>query len=374
MSLAPKLRVAAIDLLRGLVILLMTIDHASGALNAGRIMSDSGAHYHHELLPLGQFLTRWVTHLCAPSYVFLAGASLAMSVEVRMQRGASPGSIDRHIVARGLFLAALDPLWMTLGFFGGWSHVLFQVLYAIGMSLVAMALLRRLPSRAMIAFALASLVVVDLVTGYEITHGNAQSPAFVVAAFLSGGAEGRADFAYPILPWLAIMMLGWVFGRRLAREPEWRPERMLLTTGVASLATFLVLRGIDGFGNAGLHRDDGSLVQWLHVSKYPPSVTYVALELGVMALLLGGFFALDREGIERAWTRVLRTFGETSLFYYLLHVHVLIVVAHFLHIHRSLDLRVTYVGSAAIATALYFAARQYRSYKRAHDNLITRWV
>ncbi|MFI5302882.1 MAG: DUF1624 domain-containing protein, partial [Polyangiales bacterium] len=364
------------DVLRGLVILLMTIDHSSDAFNAGRVFTDSAFRYHHEPLPLAQFLTRWITHVCAPSFVFLAGASLALSVEARMKRGASPGSIDRHIVARGLFLAALDPVWMTLAFLGGWSRFLCQVMYAIGMSLVAMALLRRLPSWALVAFSVVAIGTVDFLVGHAVEHTSMSpsSPPWLVSALVTGGLQGRVIFAYPVLPWLSIMMLGWAFGRRLARDPSWRPERLLAIVGVVALAIFAGLRGVDGFGNAGLHRDDGSIAQWLHVSKYPPSVTYVALELGLMALLLAACFWLDRDAVERRWTRVLQTLGETSLFYYLLHVHLLMIVSYALGVHQKLGLKATYAGAAAIAIALSIASKRYGLYKRAHDNLVTRWI
>jgi uncharacterized membrane protein len=364
-------RVGAIDVLRGLVIALMTIDHASDAFNAGRLFTDAGARYHHEPLPLAQFLTRWITHLCAPTFVFLAGASLALSVEARTKKGATPASIDRHIVARGLFLAALDPLWMTFGFFGNWSRFLCQVLYAIGMSFVAMAALRRLPSVALVVSAIGSLVAVDGLVGYAIDHagpGGASAPA-PIAALVSGGLVGRVIFAYPVLPWLAMMMLGWAFGRRLARDEAWRPGPMLATTGASSIALFVVLRAVNGFGNAGLHRDDGSLAQWLHVSKYPPSVTYVALELGLMALLLAAAFAF-----ERLPTRGLRALGEASLFYYLIHVHLLDAASRLLGVHRALGLGATYASAAVVVVALGAASARYAQYKRAHDNFFTRWI
>ena len=139
---APRL--AAVDALRGLVMVLMTLDHASGAFNAGRLVSDSARGWvPGAALDPRQFATRWVTHLCAPTFVFLAGLSLSLSAERRRARGEPPGKQDRFLVTRGLFIAACDPLWMSWAF-GVKDRLLFQVLYAIGMSFVAMAGLRRL--------------------------------------------------------------------------------------------------------------------------------------------------------------------------------------------------------------------------------------
>src|SRR5262245_50775314 len=128
-------RVVAFDWMRGLVMVLMTVDHASEMFNAGRFVTDAaflykpGAH-----LPLVQFLVRWMTHLCAPTFVFLAGTSLALSSEKRLRAGESAASITRNILIRGLLIAALDPLWMSWAFTPG--SILLQVLSAIGTSFV----------------------------------------------------------------------------------------------------------------------------------------------------------------------------------------------------------------------------------------------
>ena len=371
MSETARPRVAAIDWMRGLVMLLMTVDHASEAFNAGRVFSDA-AWFPQRELPLAQFLTRWVTHLCAPTFVFLAGTSLALSTDRRVERGETPLAIDLHIAQRGLFIALLDPLWMTLGFFGGWAHVLLQVLYAIGVSLMLMAVLRKLPSWALVGAGIVLLGLVDLGVGYAFDHptgGKVVSPPIVVAALVSGGNLGRVIVAYPVLPWLSIMMLGWALGQRLGKGAS--PVRLLSIAGISGLAVFAVLRGLDGFGNAGLHRTDASLVQWLHVSKYPPSVTFVGLELGVMALLLAGFFALERRG--RTFD-ALAVLGGNALFYYLLHVHLLSGASHVLGMHRKLGLGAAWGGAALVAALLYFACRRYQGYKRGNDNVVTRWI
>src|SRR5258707_363899 len=108
---APRLE--AIDWVRGLVMVLMTVDHTSDAFNSRRLMTDAVFLWHPgTVLPTAQFLTRWVTHLCAPTFVFLAGCALALSISRRVAAGARAGAIDRHILQRGLFIVALDPLWM----------------------------------------------------------------------------------------------------------------------------------------------------------------------------------------------------------------------------------------------------------------------
>ncbi len=138
-------RLLPVDWLRGLVMVLMTVDHSSAAFNRGRLVLDSAQTYvPGTALPAAQFFTRWMTHLCAPTFLFLSGYSLFMSVERRRRDGASEADITRFIALRGLLIAALDPLWMVFVHRG---QLVLQVLYAIGVSMVAMAFLRRLPAR-----------------------------------------------------------------------------------------------------------------------------------------------------------------------------------------------------------------------------------
>ena len=123
--------------MRGLVMVLMTVHHASEMFNSGRFVTDASFLYKPGTpLPVVQFLVRWMTHLCAPTFVFLAGVSLALSTMKRLRAGESEASIDRSILIRGVLIAALDPLWMSWAFTPG--SILFQVLFAIGTSFVCM--------------------------------------------------------------------------------------------------------------------------------------------------------------------------------------------------------------------------------------------
>ena len=122
-------RLPAVDAMRGLVMVLMTVDHASHAFNAGRYVTDSIAFYTPgSVIPAAQFLVRWMTHICAPTFVFLAGLALAFNITRKQSSGVPAKRIDADLIMRGLFIMALDPLWMSLGFGG---RTVLQVLYAI---------------------------------------------------------------------------------------------------------------------------------------------------------------------------------------------------------------------------------------------------
>ncbi len=364
------MRIRAIDWLRGLVIALMTVDHAGTVFDAAHLHGDNGAKWVvGAALPAGEFLTRWVTHLCAPVFVLLAGASLALSSEKRRD---APGQ-TRFIITRGLLIAALDPLWMSLGF-AKYDRFVFQVLYAIGLSLVCMAGLRRLSSRALLTFAFAIQLFGELSDRWR----PVAQPWHALWGFLFAGGPvfERTVCAYPLVPWLSIMMFGWVLGRWLL-EPRTQGEsaRALAWLGAGLLVVFGVVRGIDGYGNWNLHRDSLDVLQWLHVAKYPPSLAYTSLELGLGFLLLSLFLWLDEPARPRPALAPLALFGGTAFFYYVLHVHLLAGVQQLLGLDRHVDgLAKTWIAAGLTLAALAGPCWFYRRYKRAHPIGWTRYL
>ena len=361
---------------------LMTVDHASDAFNAGRYVTDAAGFYEPgSPLPAAQFLTRWITHLCAPTFVFLAGAALAASVEKRQAAGEPSAAIDRHLLARGLVLIALEPLWMTWAFFEtprrALQFVLFQVLYAIGAGLVVMIGLRRLRSSWLVGIGAAIFFGAEAAArALEAALGE---PSIGRAALLTGGRffDGRVIFAYPVLPWLAMMVTGWVFGRWLARTRDASPstpERVMALGGAAALALFVGVRAANGYGNAGLLRNGDDPLQWLHVSKYPPSLSYAALELGLMALLLAALFRLARRPRAPRWMRPLELLGQTALFYYVLHLHVLLAGGAALGALHRYGIGAAFLGAGCAVAVLLPVCAAYLRYKRRHPDGWTRYL
>jgi len=357
-------RLLAIDWMRGLVMVLMTLDHSSDAFNAGRLFTDS-VRLDRQPLPAADFFTRWVAHLCAPTFVFLAGTALALSVARRTRDGDTQAAIDKHIILRGLIITCLE-LWMSL-VFGGPHTLVLQVLYAIGMGMVCMALLRRLSTGWLLALGLLGWLASEPLAGLSAAvQGPLAIPGMLI---FSGGQLGethgfRAVVGYPLFPWLCTMVLGFAFGRWLlglsAERRAGDAARLLLRCGIVLLAVYLALRGVNGLGNMGLYRHDDSLIQWLHVSKYPPSLTYWGLELGLAALLLALAFAVPLTW----WPLVL--LGQTAFFYYLLHVHLLEVASLALGMHKKAGLLVTYLAALAAVLVLLPLCSWYRGYKRSH--------
>jgi uncharacterized membrane protein len=370
----PSQRVATIDWMRGLVMVLMVIDHASMAFDGHHVAHDSALYPDAATmaLPAAEFFTRWITHLCAPTFVFLAGTALALSIERRVLKGMNAWAIDKNILIRGAIIALMDPTLISFG--SGWWT--FSVLTAIGLSMMCMAPLRRLPTWGLLAVGLGWIVLGEIPTGW-LWHppGN---PVSVLAAFAVApwGSESLS-IKYPLFPWLAVMALGWVFGRHLVRvgagTTRVSGKTILWISGAASLAVFGVVRWISGYGNMFVPRADGSWQQWLHVSKYPPSLTYCALELGILFLCLALLRTIElRIGVRQ--NGVFLVFGQTAMFFYLVHRLALEIPATRFGLRGVGDLTTTYTVAAVVLVLLYPACRWYRTFKAAHPDSVLKYL
>lgn len=365
-------RIASIDWMRGVVMILMVVDHASMAFDGQHLSTDSAGLYQAgEALPAVAFLSRWATHLCAPTFVFLAGTALALSIEKRALRGEDPRETDRQIVTRGAIIALLDPTLISLTS----GRLTLQVLFAIGVSMMAMAPLRRLSSPWLVGVGLGWIVLGEVATAplWDPAQGWPQ-PA--IAAFVATYLSPTFKVNYPVLPWLSMMVLGWAFGRylvgRLAAGDVEGPKRLLWSWGLAALTLFVVARGLNDYGNMFLLRLDDGWVQWLHVSKYPPSLSYTSLELGLLAIGLASLITLEaRIGVRQ--NGVLLVYGQTSMFFYLAHRLTFEGSATWLGLRGQWGLVESYGISVAALIALYPACRWYRGFKRAHPDSLLKY-
>jgi hypothetical protein len=176
------------------------------------------------------------------------------------------------------------------------------------------------------------------------------------------------------------MMLGFVFGKTLlcigdSGSARWPVEKVLLVGGVSSLLVFGIVRGLNSYGNMALLRDDGSLIQWLHVSKYPPSLSFLTLELGLMGIILSMLFRLQGKagGATRLRNPIL-VFGQTAFFFYVLHIVILEMSARALNLHAKMGLGTTYVATIAVLVFLYPLCLWYRRYKTSHPGGWARYI
>jgi uncharacterized membrane protein len=376
-------RLLALDQMRGLVMLFMTIDHASDLLNNGRFVTDASWMWKPgSSIPVGQFMLRWLTHLCAPTFVFLAGVGIALSIKKRRARGESSAALGRSLAVRGLFIAALDPLWMSPVMMEG-HGVLFQVLFGIGLSMLLLAALRHIPAPWLSAAGLLFCVTSELcVNALRAVDQSPWSAMLLTAGVfpLQLGPLVSFVIAYPVLPWLAIMLLGYGCADWLAADDhKGAVGRRVLYAGLAALALFGITRALNGYGNMGLLREGNDAMQWLHVSKYPPSFSYVTLELGCMALVLSLLFGINRRyelqgsALPRALA-ALTTLGQAALFYYVLHIHLMAALTFAFRVHKAGEIPAALAGALLCVLILSVPVARYQRYKSAHPNGWTRFL
>jgi len=302
-------RVESIDLLRGLVMVVMVLDHVRDYFGDARLDPTILATTTPAL-----FFTRWITHFCAPTFVLLAGVSASLSGARRTR-----GDLSRHLITRGIWLIFLEQTWGNVTIFFTYPQVVLGlILWAIGWSMIALAGLIYLPRPVIGGLGLAMIALHNLLDGVDVGTGNAgliwglaHVPGFRT---LPGGIP--ILIGYPLIPWIGVMALGYSIGPVFAMEAG-RRRRILAASGLVAVAGFVALRWLNVYGDPRPWSAQASptftALSFLNCQKYPPSLLYLLMTLGPALLMLA---ALDR-GIGR-WGGPLRTFGRVPLFFYLL--------------------------------------------------------
>jgi len=330
-TLAARPRLDSLDLLRGLVVMLMALDHVREFMTTVPFDPLDPAP-----TSLSLYLTRWITHFCAPVFIFLAGTSAFLY----QQRGRTRGEVSRFLLTRGLWLVVLN---FTVVWFLGWSWSLnlkfieAGVIYAIGVCMVVLALVICLPRWAMVAFALTQVFGHNLLDGVKPAQFGAGG-WFWTLLHVKGGFELGAthiDLYYPLIPWMGVMTLGYLFGSIVLTPYETR-HRRLMQMGLGAISLFLVLRLTNLYGDLNRWSAQATPLQtafsFFNVQKYPPSLDFLLVTLGpaILALNLFDRWTEANTRLQTGFRQVLLTFGRVPLFYYLLHLplcHALVLLA-----------------------------------------------
>ena len=326
-AMTARSRIRDIDLLRGLVVVLMALDHVrdyfySGAFSFSPLDPDQT----HLML----YATRWVTHLCAPVFVFLAGT--AAFLRAAKDSDAHAG-MPRYLLVRGLWLIGLELTVISFGWAFALPYPLFlQVIWAIGCSMIFLAGMMWLPRQAILAVGVAIIVGHNLLDPLAPQHFGQLS---LLWQFLHEGGLIRVGgmpvgiVSYPVLPWVGVMAVGYGLGPLFLRPPAAR-NRALLRIGAGMLLAFLLLRCFNLYGDPRPWEPRGDAARtamaFLDVDKYPPSLMYVLVTLGSAFLLLPLLSRLRNSAGD-----VLAIFGSVPLFFYVLHlylVHGLAIIAN----------------------------------------------
>ncbi len=314
-------RLLSIDALRGLVILFMLLDHVRETFLLHRQVSDPMSL---DSTEPALFISRTLAHLCAPVFVLLTG----LSAWLYGQKYQGRGDVSAFLFKRGLFLIVLE--FSLVNF--AWtfqlppSVIYLQVIWAIGLSMIALAALLWLPRPLLISLALVIMAGHNLLDALHFAPGTALQTVWALLherSWVEVSDHLRLRITYPVLPWIGVIALGYGLGPwfATAMAPALR-QRYLLRAGLGALLGFVVLRAANGYGEQPWHAYDSgvlTLMSFFNVTKYPPSLLFLALTLGIGLLLL---LALERVG-QRRWIGVLAVFGAAPMFFYLLHLYVL---------------------------------------------------
>ena len=326
---APRL--VSVDILRGLVMTIMVLDHTRDFVSYVRFAPEDMAHTYPAL-----FFTRFITHFCAPVFAFLAGTGAFLSTS----HGKSIPQVSRFLFTRGLWLVILELTVVDFAWgFVPWAQA--GVIWILGWSMVAMALIVRLPVRWIAVLGLGMIATHNLLDG--INPGSFGRLSWLwILLHSRGRIPLTADFSftvrYALIPWVGVMAVGFAFGALMLRPDR---RRWILTLGIGATVLFFLLRGLNVYGNGiaglsfGYPYSAGpwsvqptlslTVISFFNVLKYPPSLDYLLVTLGPALILLG---LLDGAKAASGLSRILMVFGRVPLFYYLLHIYLVHILAN----------------------------------------------
>ena len=285
-------RIASIDAVRGVAMILMAIDHVrvySGVPAGGQSPA--------------VFFTRWITHFVAPAFVFLAGTAAYL-----YGRRVSRGALSKYLVTRGLWLVLLELTVIRVGWtfnFDFAHYMLAGVIWVIGWSMVVLSAAIFLPRAVIATIGIAIIALHNLIPPLD-------EPNVLLKFLYFDGGVGPLFILYVLIPWVGVMMAGYAFGAVMESD---RRRTICLRLGLAVTALFVLLRWLDIYGDPRHWRNDPSLLHFLATSKYPASLQFLLMTLGPMFLLLAA-----AESWRGKAGGVVSTFGRVPMFYYLLHI------------------------------------------------------
>ncbi len=347
-------RIDSIDLLRGIVMVVMMLDHTRDFVHSAAFQFDPT-----DLTRTNAalFFTRWITHYCAPTFVFLAGTGAYL----QFTRGKSKRDLSRFLITRGLWLIVIE---FTLVRFGATFSVdyrffgMMQVIWVIGVSMIVLAALIHLPSRVVAGFGVALIAFHNLLDRFHVQGWRGPGSAvpsysaklFIILhqafeAFPVLGFPSPVVFVlYPLIPWVGVMAAGYAFGAIYQWDAP-RRRRLLLTMGSIATLLFIALRAINLYGDSSHWSRQSTaaftILSFVNTTKYPPSLLFLLMTLGPAMLALAwfelpnaslGWWASRTHPSPSSIRNFFVTFGRVPLFFYLLQwptAHLTAVVVHF---------------------------------------------
>ena len=374
-----KKRVASIDILRGLVMLFMLVDHVRERFFFHQNVSDP---MDLDATSPQLFFTRMSAHFCAPVFVFLTGLSAWLYSHPHNK---APRSATPFLFKRGLFIvfveiAIINWLWM-----GNYDTLWLQVMWAIGISMIALSVLCKLPYTAV--FALGVLIVVghNLLSPISFQPGETGYTLWAILhdrGFIFESESFRIKASYPVLPWIGVILLGFCMGPLYSRAVDGaKRQSTLVKLGLGMWFVLLIIRGFNLYGEVlpwevqqdAIH----TVMSFINYTKYPPSLDYVLFTLGAAFLVLAGL-----ENVNNRASKAVETFGSAPMFYYILHLFILLigyrVVINTVGPNYGELFAFDYVWqvwlvAVILAVALYWPTRAFAKFKHNSTNPLVKY-
>jgi uncharacterized membrane protein len=333
MSEINRQRISAVDVARGLIMVIMALDHTRDYFHADAFVFDPT---NLEKTNTALFFTRWITHFCMPGFVFLSGLSASISLQRK-----SKAELSLYLLRRGIWLVILEFTVLRFGYFFNFYFdvTILSVLWVFGICMMLLAALIHLPVRAILILGLM------IVSGHNLLSGDSVEPTsiwvapwtiFMSIGFLPVTPNVAFVVSYPILPWLGIMLLGYSLGTWYMNTEVATRIKHLLRTGIVCVVAFLVFRFINLYGDPSPWSTQQTswytILSFLNTSKYPPSFLFTLMTIGPLLMLLAW---LEKFEIKPA---PLLTFGRVPLFYFIAHfylIHALALISTMLRSGKS---------------------------------------
>ena len=379
-----KKRITSVDLLRGAVMIIMALDHTRDFFHYDAQVNNP---VNLNTTTAVLFFTRWITHFCAPVFVFLSGTSAYLQSARKSKK-----DLSLFLIKRGLWLilAELTIINFIFSFDITFSIFALEVIWAIGISMVIFGLVIWLPFELILAIGL--LVVLghnsldfyerksdpgSFGAGYNLIHRIGFHPLW--------GKHNLFIF-YPFLPWTGLMMLGYCLGKVLRNSDDVYRKRFLVITGLSTIAVFVVLRFINVYGDpfpwAKQPNGFRSFLSFINTSKYPPSLFFMSLTIGPALLLLAWW-----DNIQNGFTKIVSVYGRVPFFYFAVHffiLHLFTTIIYFIRGHsyaegmadqvftrfvkpgEGFSLTIVYMIWLTVVIGLYPLCKWYDKYKTDH--------
>jgi uncharacterized membrane protein len=386
-GLIEKPRVASIDIMRGIVMVIMALDHTRDFFHADTALFDpTDLTKTHPFL----FFTRWITHFCAPTFVFLSGISASITRTRKSKK-----ELSLFLLTRGLWLIVLELTIIRFGLVFNlyYDFIILQVIWVIGASMVVLSALIYLPLRAILTVGLILVFGHNLFDLVPVQSGEPMFPIWVIlrqAGSVTLSSESFLFVPYPLLPWLGIMTTGYGLGFLYDKEfDQEKRKKILLQIGTGAVALFILLRAFNLYGDPSNWSEQKnilfSIMSFVNVTKYPVSLLYTLLLLGPVLILLAWMENLRPKKLEP-----FRIIGRVPLFYYIIHfylIHIAGLSANLIaqniswtsldfHFNKGFggippgigfSLGWVYVAWILIVVALYPLCKWYYRYRNQHN-------